>query len=67
MSIANQQEINMQQHSIQDIELLHALREAQDNAQDAKTEAQQAQKELAQSQEKIDSLAEKALEKYTLL
>jgi hypothetical protein len=50
-----------------DVELLHALREAQDNAQDAKAEAQQAQKELAQSQKEIDAIAEKALEKYTLL
>ena len=56
-----------QQQEIQDVALLHALREAQDNAQDAKTEAQQAQKELVQSQEKIDAIAEKALEKYTLL
>jgi len=56
-----------QQHSIQDVKLLHALREAQDNAQDAKTEAQQAQKELAQSQKKIDSLAQNALDKYQLL
>ena len=56
-----------QQHTIQDIELLHALRDAQDEAKSAKAEAQQAQKELAQSQEKIDSLAQNALDKYQLL
>ena len=56
-----------QQHTIQDIELLHALRDAQDEAKSAKAEAKQAREELEQSQEEIDAIAEKALEKYTLL
>ena len=58
---------NKQPHAINHVELLTALRRAQETAQEARLEVEEAKAQIKQSQEEISQIANKALDKYPLL
>jgi F0F1-type ATP synthase membrane subunit b/b' len=57
---------NKQPHAINHVELLTALRRAQETAQEARLEVEEAKAQIKQSQEEISQIADKALDKYPL-
>jgi len=60
------QERNKQPHAIDHVELLTALRRAQETAQEARLEVEEAKAQIKQSQEEISQIANRALDKYPL-
>jgi F0F1-type ATP synthase membrane subunit b/b' len=56
-----------QKHQIDHVELLTALKKAQQQAQEARLEVEEAKSQIKQSQEEISQIADKALDKYPLL
>jgi len=54
-------------HQIDHVELLTALRRAQQTAQEARMEVEEAKAQIKQSQEELSQIADKALDKYPLL
>lgn len=58
---------NEQPHAINHVELLTALRRAQETAQEARMEVEEAKCQIKQSQEEISQIADKALERYPLV
>lgn len=56
-----------QKHQIDHVELLTALRRAQQTAQEARMEVEEAKAQIKQSQEELSQVADKALDKYPLL
>lgn len=54
-------------HQIDHVELLTALRRAQETAQEARMEVEEAKAQIKQSQEELSQIADKALDKYPLL
>ena len=58
---------NKQPHAIDHVELLTQLKKAQEQAYSARLEVEEAKAQIKQSQESLSEIADKALEKYTLL
>jgi hypothetical protein len=58
---------NKQPHAIDHVELLTQLKQAQEQAYSARLEVEEAKAQIKQSQENLSEIADKALEKYTLL
>lgn len=58
---------NQKPHAINHVELLTALKKAQQEAYSARLEVEEAKSKIKQSQEQISEIADKALDKYTLL
>lgn len=53
-------------HQIDHVELLTALRRAQETAQQARIEVEEAKAQVKQSQESLSEIADKALKDYPL-